>query len=401
MIDEAHQRWQHARDAGESVIVCATDHVTVHALSARARAARVAAGEVEPGGTPAGGHLVGVGDEIVTLRNDRRLTTTGDGWVRNGDRWTVQARGDDGSLAVEDLNGRGRTTLPGDYVADHVTLGYAVTIHKAQGVTVDHAIVLVDERTAAEALYVGMTRGRATNTALVVCDDIDLDHPPAGPPPTPTEIIVAALGRVTAERAALDVQRDTRRHVETIPALTARLADLNAWIKQEAPPDRSRELTRAAHDLDRARQHCRPGHLTRTGREDRHILETLQARHDRLVDQQHQRDGWLVDHADTLLDRDQLAATLTASRVERSIARMTFPPEPMALGLASEPAFDAGERDLGSAARGRRDTWDAEAGERQGEATPEDAWKFAARLENNDGPVRPSRGMDDGLGIDL
>ncbi len=53
--------------------------------------------------------------------------------------------------------------LPGDYVRDEVALAHAVTIHKAQGVTVDRSILLVDDRTTAEGLYVGMTRGRASN----------------------------------------------------------------------------------------------------------------------------------------------------------------------------------------------------------------------------------------------
>lgn len=59
----------------------------------------------------------------------------------------------------------------------------ALTVHKAQGVTVDHALVVADDTTTAEALYVGMTRGRHNNTALVVADtrDPDLEHRPGAP----------------------------------------------------------------------------------------------------------------------------------------------------------------------------------------------------------------------------
>ena len=50
--------------------------------------------------------------------------------------------------------------LPAAYVAEHVDLGYAVTAHRAQGMTVDTAHVVVTGSTTRENLYVAMTRGR-------------------------------------------------------------------------------------------------------------------------------------------------------------------------------------------------------------------------------------------------
>jgi hypothetical protein len=105
--------------------------------------------------------------EIVTLHNNRQLITSTGGWVRNGDRWTVRALRADGTAALASLDGRGRVTVPADYLAEHVALAYAVTVHKAQGLTVDRAVTIVDERTTLGHLYVGMTRGRRTNHALV------------------------------------------------------------------------------------------------------------------------------------------------------------------------------------------------------------------------------------------
>jgi hypothetical protein len=52
-------------------VVIAADHDTVDQLAMRARADRVAAGQVEPGGINIGNQTVGVGDEIVTTHNDR------------------------------------------------------------------------------------------------------------------------------------------------------------------------------------------------------------------------------------------------------------------------------------------------------------------------------------------
>ena len=57
-----------------------------------------------------------------------------------------------------------RVALPADYVNQDASLAYALTVHKAQGVTVDRAVLIADEATTAETLYVGMTRGRHHNT---------------------------------------------------------------------------------------------------------------------------------------------------------------------------------------------------------------------------------------------
>ena len=74
----------------------------------------------------------GIGDLIITRLNDRRLTHGRD-WVRNGDRWTITALTPDGELRA---NRTGKpVTLPSNYVREAVELGYATTIHTAQGVT--------------------------------------------------------------------------------------------------------------------------------------------------------------------------------------------------------------------------------------------------------------------------
>ena len=71
-----------------------------------------------------------------------------------------------------------RIVLPADYVAEHVALGYASTVHAAQGLTVDTSHTVATAATGAEALYVGMTRGRTRNTAHVVTQAVPADAPP-------------------------------------------------------------------------------------------------------------------------------------------------------------------------------------------------------------------------------
>jgi hypothetical protein len=216
MIDEAFAAWRAAHTAGESIVVVAADHATVDALALRARAERVAAGEVEPDGIPAGTQIVGRGDEIVTTRNDRRLVTDQRWWVRNGDRWHVEHRRNDGALVVAHLDGRGRVVLPAGYVADHVALAYAVTVHKAEGVTVDRAVLLADGATTGEHLYVGMTRGRHDNRVCVVTDAASTGHGHL-PPPTPVEVLAEVMHRSSAEISATETSATNSTRLRTPP----------------------------------------------------------------------------------------------------------------------------------------------------------------------------------------
>ncbi|MDT5172495.1 MAG: hypothetical protein QOD02_5876, partial [Mycobacterium sp.] len=54
-----------------------------------------------------------------------------------------------------------------DYVRERITHGYAVTVHSAQGVTIDTTHAILGETTTRSMLYVALTRGRHTNTAYL------------------------------------------------------------------------------------------------------------------------------------------------------------------------------------------------------------------------------------------
>jgi conjugative relaxase-like TrwC/TraI family protein len=210
-LDAAHQAWLDARREGRSTVVMAADHDTVDQLALRARAWRVAAGEVEPEGVSVDRQTVGVGDEIVTTRNDRRLTTTTGAWVRNGDRWQIRHRTRTGALQLSSLDGRGTVTLPSDYVTENVALAYAVTVHKAQGITVDEAVLVVDRATTAEHLYVGMTRGRHHNQACVITEAAGDEHTRREPPDA-AEVLAGTLRKTSNEKSATETLRDELDH---------------------------------------------------------------------------------------------------------------------------------------------------------------------------------------------
>jgi hypothetical protein len=70
-----------------------------------------------------------------------------------------------------DLDAGGRVALGHDYVEESTSLGYALTVFRAQGVTVDHAFVLGDETLFQEAAYTAMSRGRTSNHLYATMGD--------------------------------------------------------------------------------------------------------------------------------------------------------------------------------------------------------------------------------------
>jgi conjugative relaxase-like TrwC/TraI family protein len=124
-------------------------------------------------------HQVGVGDIILSRYNDASIQVApgpehrrGDriDQVRNGNRWRVAwVNTDAGQIAAERLTDRARVIFDGDYRREHLTLGYATTVHAAQGMTVgDHRTpgvcwTVLSDRASRAMAYVGMTRARDDN----------------------------------------------------------------------------------------------------------------------------------------------------------------------------------------------------------------------------------------------
>src|SRR5699024_7792688 len=126
----------------------------------------------------------------------------------NGDRCTITAVAGDGSITVRPAGRRfgGSLVLPATYVAEQVELGYAITGHRAQGVTVDTAHAVVTATTTRENFYVAMTRGRHGNYAYVATDTTDdahaAPHPSDTPDATARSVLYGVLQHVGAELSA-------------------------------------------------------------------------------------------------------------------------------------------------------------------------------------------------------
>lgn len=122
---------------------------------------------------------VRAGDLVLTRHNDASLTVEpGSHWrrgdridqVRNGNRWrVVSVDATNKRIAAERLTDRARAIFDGDYLREHITLGYAGTVHSAQGMTIGNSNQygvcwsILSDRASRAMAYVGMTRGRDEN----------------------------------------------------------------------------------------------------------------------------------------------------------------------------------------------------------------------------------------------
>ncbi len=227
--------WWHARRDGSDLLMMASSLRAVDNLNANARHLMIAAGLVSPDGVTLDGRDFAVGDRVLALRNDRRYQ------VLNGTLGTViSIDADDRRLTVLDDGGQS-LSLPFHYADDgHLTHGYATTIHKAQGATVDRVFVLADESMSREHLYTAMSRGRIRNDLyLTSLDDLRMDERHGRIEPAQVAQVLTRVGaKSTAERFAIDQMRPDRLPAHAAAALR------DPSRVEAAPPDPARALLR-------------------------------------------------------------------------------------------------------------------------------------------------------------
>ncbi len=195
-LAQAFTAWAADRAAGREVVLLAATNTTVRELNVRARGHRVDGQPTGPEVVLHDGTRASAGDLIVTRRNNRQLALSSTDWVKNGDRWQIHTVTSDGSLQVRHLVTRRTITLPAGYVCDHVQLGYATTIHLAQGRTADTAHTVLTGRENHRDLYVAMTRGRdANHLYLDITAPLDPTTPDALVPPTSIDVLERILAR--------------------------------------------------------------------------------------------------------------------------------------------------------------------------------------------------------------
>jgi Ti-type conjugative transfer relaxase TraA len=145
--------WWQAHEAGERALMIAHRRSDVADLNRRARALLRDAGRLGSDVLCTDQRAFAVGDCVVTTRNNASLA------VVNGQAGTLTGF-HDGGLRVELDNGR-RVDLPESYAHDgHLDHAYATTAHRAQGATVDRAVVLGSDELYREWGYTALSRHR-------------------------------------------------------------------------------------------------------------------------------------------------------------------------------------------------------------------------------------------------
>ena len=258
MTEDVFTAWQNDRAAGHDAIMLAPTRELVAGLNQRARAHRLTQ-EASPAQRPgpvrapggrgheseargirdtihenraarlADGNEASVGDLIITRSNDRRLRISATDWVKNGDRWAVRAVGADGGLSVQHTRNGRLVTLPAPYVTASTELGYATTVHGAQGVSADVMHGLATGAESRQQLYTMLTRGRhANHVYLQVVGDGDphtVIRPETISPPTPTDLLETVLARDDSPTSASTLLREAADPAVLLGQATCRYVD--------------------------------------------------------------------------------------------------------------------------------------------------------------------------------
>jgi ATP-dependent exoDNAse (exonuclease V) alpha subunit len=196
-----------ANGTAEGTIMLTARRADARALNRTVRSRLIDSGQLGRSEMAVPGQSAGfrAGDEAVVAVNDYRRG------LLNGTRGTVAAV-DPAHRRLSFVTYDGRSfSLPAGWLAGgRLTHGYALTCHRAQGVTVDDALLYGTSALHREAGYVGMSRGRRANHLYATYDTlvaVDTETDRCAPDPMPnaeqrTELTHAALvERLSASRA--------------------------------------------------------------------------------------------------------------------------------------------------------------------------------------------------------
>ncbi len=203
-------------------LLIAADNQTVADLNEEARTRLSASRRLSGPTIEVGEREFQTGDRILCRRNQARLD------VHNGDLGTIETvNPDTGSLAVRLDRDPETRILPSWYLNDgHVDYGYALTGHKAQGVTTSRTFTVITGSTDREWAYVALSRGRQANTLYLANPEphdeecTHLAHPYRR---GPLDGLTTSLNRTSVQTAAVD-------QIVEPPAASSDITERVAWI---------------------------------------------------------------------------------------------------------------------------------------------------------------------------
>jgi conjugative relaxase-like TrwC/TraI family protein len=267
--DMAYHAWRADLAAGADSLLLAPTNDVINALNARARTDRLATdphAANAPTVTLADGLAASVGDTIRSRRNARRIMIGRNDFVRNGYRYTLTAILPGGAVKARHLRSGRIVTLPADYLAEHVTLGYAATIDSAQGLTVGRrdtkgtCHVVGSDMLTRQHLYVALTRATDENHLYLSTAEADphrLLSPKATHPDTAVDVLTRALARDGAQVSATTAARHAADPTVRLQAAADMYYDALGAAAE------NRQSTGARNRLDETAEEVIPGLSTR------------------------------------------------------------------------------------------------------------------------------------------
>ena len=245
--EDAFNAWASDRAAGLDAIMLAPTRELVAELNRRARDQRIGTAPIGRETLLADRNHASVGDVIITRTNSRQLRLSATDWVKNGDRWTITHVGRHGELTVRHNGSRLAVRLPADYVQTSTGLGYATTIHGAQGISVDTAHGILTGQESRQQLYTMLSRGRHANHLYLQAvgdgDPHNLIRPETIAPSTPTETLQQILARDDTPSSASTQLRELNDSASRLFDAVQRYTDsLQAAAEQTVGPQKLAEL---------------------------------------------------------------------------------------------------------------------------------------------------------------
>jgi ATP-dependent exoDNAse (exonuclease V) alpha subunit len=159
--------WFAATRNRETIALVTATHTEAQEISEAIQRRRLGSGAIHPERAFSGqsGQAIFVGDVVQTRRND----TSAD--VQNRQNWIVKAIGNDHAILAASTDTADLRKISLEYAASHIHLAYATTVYGVQGETTDRA--LVGPGVDAAGLYVGLTRGKQHNAAVLIASTED------------------------------------------------------------------------------------------------------------------------------------------------------------------------------------------------------------------------------------
>lgn len=231
--DACIQAWEKHVDNNHYPLLLAYMRVDVAALNGQARnilKTRGLLGEMKTWKTINGDLEIAVGERLLLRSNDERLG------VWNGDVATVVGHFA-GNLTLK-LDRGTQVNLPPDYSA--VEYGYATTVHKSQGVTVEHSLIYIRGKWDSFLTYVGLTRHRHSCHIYVSREAY---------PTTDSLIKTLSMGSTRDSQIDYPFSYTTRRSLDVewlwmrlFAHLRKQVSILHAYWKQDNTQDQSTDL---------------------------------------------------------------------------------------------------------------------------------------------------------------